>query len=79
VVGEGGLVSRLLLCGICFMIRLNMGLCISVLRFALISSSHLRLGLPSGLFPSDFPTKILYAFPLSPCVLHALPISSCLI
>jgi hypothetical protein len=23
---------------------------------------HLRLGLPSGLFPYDFPTKILYAF-----------------
>jgi hypothetical protein len=25
-------------------------------------SSHLSLGLPSGLFPSGFPTKILYAF-----------------
>jgi hypothetical protein len=24
-------------------------------------SSHLRLGLPSGLLPSDLPTKMLYA------------------
>jgi hypothetical protein len=30
------------------------------LRTVLILSSHLRLGLPSD--PSDFPTKILYAF-----------------
>jgi hypothetical protein len=27
---------------------------------------HLRLGLPSGLFPSGFPTKLLYAFLISP-------------
>ena len=33
-------------------------------RSILISSTHLRLGLPSGLFPSGFPTKTLYA-PLS--------------
>jgi hypothetical protein len=26
---------------------------------------HLHLGLPSGLFPSGFPTKILYAFVMS--------------
>jgi hypothetical protein len=25
-------------------------------------SIHLRLGLPSGLFPSDFPTNNLYTF-----------------
>jgi hypothetical protein len=29
-------------------------------------STHLRLGLPSGLFPSGFPTNILYAFLFSP-------------
>ena len=33
-------------------------------RSILILSTHLRLGLPSGLFPSDFPTKTLYT-PLS--------------
>jgi hypothetical protein len=27
---------------------------------------HLRFGLPSGLFPSGFPTNNLYAFLLSP-------------
>ena len=33
-------------------------------RSILIVFTHLRLGLPSGLFPSGFPTKTLYA-PLS--------------
>jgi hypothetical protein len=36
------------------------------LRFTLIPSSHLRLGLPSSLFPSGFPTKIFYAFLSTP-------------
>jgi hypothetical protein len=36
------------------------------LRIHLNVSSHLRLGLPSGLFPSDFPTKTLYTPLLSP-------------
>jgi len=35
-------------------------------RFSLILSFLLRLGHPSGLFPSDFPTKTLYAPFLSP-------------
>jgi len=33
-------------------------------RSILILSTHLRLGLPSDLFPSGFPTKTLYAPPL---------------
>jgi hypothetical protein len=48
---------------------------LSLLRSILILSTHLRLGLPSGLFPSGFPTNILYVFIFSPFVLHALPIS----
>jgi hypothetical protein len=32
------------------------------LRSILILSTHLRLGLPSGLFTSGFPTNIIYAF-----------------
>jgi hypothetical protein len=35
-------------------------------RSVLILSSHFLLGLPSGLIPSGFPTKILYAPLLSP-------------
>jgi len=35
-------------------------------RSILILSSHLCLGLPSGLFPSHFPTKTLYTLFLSP-------------
>jgi hypothetical protein len=36
------------------------------LRSILILSTHLRLRLPCGLFPSGFPTSILYAFFVSP-------------
>ena len=44
------------------------------LKIHLNMSSHLRLGLPSGLFPSAFPTKTLYTRLLSPiratCTAH---------
>jgi hypothetical protein len=50
----------------------------SYLRSILILSTHLRLGLPSGLFPSSCPTNILHASSSSPFVLHALPTSSSL-
>jgi hypothetical protein len=36
------------------------------LRSILILSTHLRHGLPSGLFPPGFPTNILYALFFSP-------------
>jgi hypothetical protein len=49
------------------------------LRSILKLSSHLRLVLPSGLFPSCFPTKIVYVFLYSSFMLHALYISSFLI
>jgi hypothetical protein len=45
------------------------------LRSTLILSSNLRLSLPSRLIPSDSLTKTMYAPPLSPYMLHALPIS----
>ena len=38
------------------------------LKIRLIISSYLRPGLPSGLFTSDFPTKILCASLLSPTI-----------
>jgi len=44
-------------------------------RPILILYSHLRLGLPSGLFPSGFLTKPLYKPLPSPCALHVPPIS----
>ena len=44
-------------------------------RSIIILSTHLRLGLPSGLFPSGFPTKTLYAPSPHPYAPHAQPIS----
>ena len=44
-------------------------------RSILILSTRLRLGLPSGLFPSSFPTKTLYTPSPHPYAPHAQPIS----
>ena len=45
-------------------------------RSILILSTHLCLGLPSGLFPSSFPTKTLYTPSSHPYAPHAQPITS---
>ena len=43
-------------------------------RSILILSSHLRLGLPSGLFPQGFPTKISFLKVSPPNPVHASPL-----
>jgi hypothetical protein len=47
---------------------------------ATVLSSHLQIGLPSGLFPSDIPTKTIYAFlPLLTsvtCLAHIITLDS---
>ena len=48
-------------------------------RSILILSTHLCVGLPSGLFPSGFPTKTVYATSPHPYAPHAQPISFFLI
>jgi hypothetical protein len=48
-------------------------------RYSLLTDwSHgvLYLSVPSGLFPSGFPTKFVYTFLFYPCVLHFLSSSS---
>jgi hypothetical protein len=49
------------------------------LRYILILSSHLRLGLPNGIFHSGFPTEFCINLLSPPCALHVLSISSSLI
>ena len=47
-------------------------------RSILILSSHPQLGLPSGLFPTDFPTETCMHLYSPPYVLHVSPISNTL-
>jgi hypothetical protein len=48
-------------------------------KIHLILSTHLRLGLPIGLFPSGFPTNILYAFILILLVIYKITNKVCVV
>lgn len=52
-------------------------LLLSFFKIFIILSFHLCQGLPSGFYPSGFPSKTLYAVVISTCMLHSCP--SCLI
>jgi hypothetical protein len=73
VLGEGELVSDILLCGICFMIRLNMGLCVSMYVSFICNFCALRLCksipmyLTGGLFFSIWSISTVFSI-----VLHVL-------
>jgi hypothetical protein len=41
------------------------------IRFIWLGISHLRVGLPNGVFSSGFASNILYPFLMLPYVLHA--------
>lgn len=47
-----------------------------IFQRSILISSHIHLGLSSGLLPSGFSTRILYVFLISLCALHVSPISS---
>lgn len=49
------------------------------IRFVVMLSFHLRLGLPTSLFPSGFPAKVLLAFVFPPYLSMPLVSHTCLV